>query len=701
MPQLGDRIRTVGGLLSAGVTVALVSVLAVAATSYVRNDELLDRQAALRQSAAVLARLGELQAVLGPEPVNADLVRLRASETARLTDADPVHREYLARLDPSAGVTELRAAAEGMRRHEETVLDRRLGAAGASGRTGRWLIVWVSVAAVLLVLAGGRLLERRFTAASGEIAAAVRRVRHGDGKTPATVRSPRELADVAAVLNESMAATSAARDAADTATAAGRAFLSAMGHEIRTPMAALTGMTGLLRETELDERQRELTETVHASGAALLAVVDDLLDLARAESGDTVPDRRPFSLRGCMRRAMDPVAAAAEAKGLHLSGHLASGCPERVRGDEKRVRRILSLILREAVAHTEHGAVTVTASAWPREDGLEVRLAVRDTGLGVPADRPADPGTLLCRRLAESMGGGMTAESRPGHGTTVIVTVRAGEAAQPGRLQRRVDGRKQSLLVLVAEDDPVDQRLTRRMLERRGHRVLTVADGEAAVEAALRDRYDLLLMGSGLLVLDGPTAVRLIRADPPPHGAPRIVAVCSDAEELEDFARAGVDGVLARPVGTDDLDVVLATAAAYADVRLAGLGPLPGPDDSEPAMIRACVDVIAGPDAEPDERRRLAGILHNFADRLPRVLDRMDEAAARGDTRDLARLAHGLKASSATLGANQFAALCADLEDRAQHHPEESPEVLRDLHERVNEVSETMETLSRQLIRAS
>ncbi|MFC6568253.1 histidine kinase dimerization/phospho-acceptor domain-containing protein [Actinoplanes utahensis] len=700
MPRLGDRIWTVGGLLRAGVAGALVAVATVGAIAHVRNHETLARQATLRESAVTLSRIGEVQAVLGTEPVDAGTLRHKTAEAARLTGSDPVHRDYLDRLDPSAGVTELRAAAEGMRRHEETVLDRRLGEAGATARTSRWLIVWVSVVALLLMLAGGRLLERRFSAASREISAAVRRVRRGDWTTPAAVRSPRELADVATVLNESMATTATARNNADAATAAGAAFLGAMSQEIRTPMTAVTGMTALLRDTPLDDRQRELTETVHASGTALLAAVDDLLDLARIEAGGLTLDRRPFSLRGCMRRAMDPVAAAAETKGLHLSGHLASGCPERIRGDEKRVRRILSAILRQAVAHTDHGAVTVSASARPRDDGLEVRFSVRDTGLGVPVDRPGDPGMLLCRRLAGSMGGAVTAESRPGHGTTVTVTLRAEEAAQPGRLQRRVDGRKQALLVLVAEDDPVDQRLTRRMLERRGHRVLTVADGEAAVEAALRDRYDLLLMGSGLLVLDGPTAVRLIRADPPSHGAPRIIAVCSDADELEDFARAGVDGVLARPVDADDLDVVLATAAAYADVRLAGLGPLPGPDDSEPATIRACVDVIAGPDAEPAERRRLAHILHNYADRLPGLLDRMDEAAATGDTRNLARLAHALKASSATLGANQFAALCADLEDRAQHHPEDSPEVLRDLHDRAGEVSGTMEALSRQLSRS-
>ncbi|GIE34364.1 hypothetical protein Ait01nite_074090 [Actinoplanes italicus] len=716
MPEIGDRIWSAGRLLRAAVLFVLAAITAVAVTGLVRNDETLQAQAEVRRSSEILRRIGDLREVATD---STGRLRNRAAELGRLAGPDPVHRDLLQRITPEADVTVVQAATDEMWRHEQVKLDRHIGEVNAVARTNRWLIVWVAVLAGLLSLIGGRLLERRLTGAVDQITAAARRFRRGDLSRPADVRAPRELAELATVLNSSMTELARARDEASAATAAGSAFLNAMHHEIRTPMTALTRMTGMLLDTGLDQRQHELATTVHTSGTALLGVVGDLLDLARIETGDLLLERRPFSLRGCVRRAMDPVAPDAEAKGLHLSAHLAAGCPERVRGDEQRVRRILTALLRQAVAGTEHGAVTVSVSAHPvpahpvsahpeeerNPEGtrnLEVRFAIRDTGLGMPAERQSDPGVLLARRLAESMDGGVTTESRPGQGATVTVTLRVDEALQPDRSGRSpVAGRKQALLVLVAEDDPVDQRLARRLLERRGHRVLTVADGEAALEAVQRDRYDLLLLGSGLLVLDGPTTVRLIHADPPRHGPPRIVAVCSDLEERDDFARAGADGVLARPIDDAELDVVLATAAAYADVRLAGAGPLPGPDDGEPATIRACVDVIAGPDAEPGDRRQLAEILHNFADRLPGLLDRMDEAAASGDTRNLARLAHGLKASSATLGANRFAALCADLEDRAHHRPASSGEVLRDLHERAGEISDTMETISRQLARAA
>jgi signal transduction histidine kinase/CheY-like chemotaxis protein len=715
VPEIGDRIWSARHLLRAGVLLALAALAVVTVTGLVRGNETLQAQSGVRRSSEILARIGALRDVVEtaadstPRASPAgDSLRAGAAELGRLAGSDPVHRELLQRITPDADIAVLRVTTDGMRRHEQARLDRRADEAGAVARTGRWLFCWVAVAAAFLVLIGGRHLERRFTGPAGQLAAAARWARRGDLTRLTEVRAPRELAELADVVNSSMTELARARDEATAATAAGSAFLDAMSHEIRTPMTAVTGVTGMLLESGLDERQRELATTAHTSGIALLGVIDDLLDLARIETGDLILERRPFSLRGCVRRAMDPVAPDADAKGLHLAAHLAADCPERVRGDEPRVRRILTALLRQAVTGTEHGAVTVSVSAHPvpgaphHDRLLELRFSIRDTGLGMPAGQQSEPGVLLARRLSESMDGGVTTESRPGQGSTVIVTLRVDQAMQPDRSGRApVAGRKQSLLVLVAEDDPVDQRLTRRLLERRGHRVLTVADGEAALEAVQRDRYDLLLAGSGLLVLDGPTAVRLIHADPPPHGAPRIIAVCSDPEERADFVTARVDGVLARPVDAAELDVVLATAAAYADVRLAGAGPLPGPDDGEPATIRACVDVIAGPDAEPADRRQLAEILHNFAHRLPGLLERMDEAAAHGDTRNLARLAHGLKASSATLGANRFAALCADLEDRAHHRPGSSVEVLRDLHERAVEISDTMETISRQLSRAS
>jgi signal transduction histidine kinase len=469
VPEIGDRIWSARRLLRTGVLFALAAITAVAVTGLVRNNETLQAQTEVRRSSEILGRIGDLREVVAAGPPAGELAA-RAADLGRLAGPDPVHRDLLQRITPEAGVTVVLSATDGMWRHERARLDRHIGEASAVARTNRWLIVWVAALAGLLSLIGGRRLEHHLTGAVEQITAAAGRVRGGDLTRPADVRAPRELAELATVFNSSMTDLARARDEASAASAAGSAFLDAMNHEIRTPMTALTGMTGMLLETGLDQRQHELATTVHASGTALLGVVDDLLDLARIETGDLHLARRPFSLRGCVRRAMDPVALAAEAKGLHLSAHLAAGCPERVRGDEHRVRRILTALLQQAVAGTEHGAVTVSVSADPAHHRqLEVRFAIRDTGLGMPADRQSGPGVLLARRLAESMSGGVTTESRPGQGATVTVTLRLDEAIQPDQSGRSpVPGRQQALLVLVPEDEPVDERVTRRV-DRKSH----------------------------------------------------------------------------------------------------------------------------------------------------------------------------------------------------------------------------------------
>ncbi len=255
--------------------------------------------------------------------------------------------------------------------------------------------------------------------------------------------------------------------------------------------------------------------------------------------------------------------------------------------------------------------------------------------------------------------------------------------------------------MLVAEDNPVNQRVVQLLLERRGHRVDLVADGAEAVAAVRRTRFDLVLMDVQMPVLDGLAATEQIHAEPPPHGAPRIVALTANAmvDDRTATARAGMDGFLAKPIREADLDAVLAFSAAHADVAEASEA---GPDSpalriTEADGIREWVDCMAA--STPGDRRRIATVLHNFAERLPDTLHRMDQAAIAGDGRSLARLAHSLKGSSATLGANHFAALCADLEDRAHRH-EPPTGLLRELHDHAREVGDAMEQLSAELERA-
>ena len=401
-----------------------------------------------------------------------------------------------------------------------------------------------------------------------------------------------------------------ARYAAEAATRAKSSFLANMSHELRTPMNGILGMTNLTLKTPLTRSQRDYLQTVKSSADSLLRIVDDILDFSKVEAGRLTFDQTDFKVADCISEAIQMVASQARSKGLAVSCSIADGVPTIVSGDPFRLRQVLLNLLCNAVKFTEQRRIDVTAETVPSEnDAVEIRFRVTDTGVGIPGDKlesifeafvQADTSTTrthggtglgltISAELVELMGGRLQVSSTPGAGSCFEFTatfVRAsdpddsGATREAGRhsLPTGVDGHDlhqvspacddtlicrnpvdptvrpralRRLRVLVADDNPINQRLAEVVLQQAGYDVTLVPNGQEAINRVAAEQFDVLLMDLSMPKVDGLTATSAIRAQE--SGSVRrlpIVALTANSsrEDRDRCTAAGMDGFLVKPL---------------------------------------------------------------------------------------------------------------------------------------------------------
>ncbi len=455
-------------------------------------------------------------------------------------------------------------------------------------------ILLIGAGAVLLLIGGSWLIARTVTRPLSTLGAVAGRLRAGEREARVPLEGGDEIAALGLAFNamadavaEREASLLTAKERAEAADRVKGEFLANMNHELRTPLNGVLGSASVLVTTPLTPDQQRMVDLIQSSGQGLQRIVDGVLDLVELSAGEIRLVETPFDLGDVVAAVAAEARRGTGAKGLAfaLHGDIAAGAW--VKGDGRRVTQVLSSLLDNAVKFTDRGGVTLTVG----QSGGRWRFEVRDTGVGFDA-RDADAlfhafrqadgsmtrrfggvglGLSLARDLARAMGGEVDADGRVGEGACFTFTAPMACAEAPAvrpapGAEAAGDEDYPPVRILLAEDNPANRAVVELILGAAGVDLVSVENGAEAVDAFAAQPFDLVLMDLQMPVMDGLTAIRLIREREPETARTPIIVLSANvqAEHLAASAAAGADLHLAKPIVAATLLGALEQALAAA-----------------------------------------------------------------------------------------------------------------------------------------
>lgn len=376
------------------------------------------------------------------------------------------------------------------------------------------------------------------------------------------------------------------QERADVAAMANKAkteFLTTVSHEIRTPMNGVIGMADLLGQLPLSQEAQSYVDTIKLSGNNLVEIINDILDLSKIEAERMDLESEPFSIHALVNQLLELLKPRAEQKNLLLACEIAEDVPEIVEGDATRIRQVFTNLVSNAIKFTEQGEITVQLRLINQDrTAIKCQLDVKDTGIGIPADRLSTLflpfsqidasisrkyggtglGLAISRRLAKLMGGDISVNSEENKGSTFSVSLplkrstitvdewKSKHAEIPKRNAHQLLAEELPLSILVAEDHPINQQLMQILLRKLGYEPTIVVDGAGVLNQLQKTSFDLIFMDVQMPIIDGLEATRQIYSSFSQKEIPIIIAMTANAlqGDRENCIHAGMHDYVAKPL---------------------------------------------------------------------------------------------------------------------------------------------------------